>query len=247
MRNICFHIQKGGVGKTSISGTVAAALARRGNKTVLVDADPQGNASSWYCGETIKADLGDLLSGRASLPEALKEISPCLSMVPVIALGGTLKRWAETELTKAPKSFEFLTQDLAALGYHYAVFDCSPAFSQLERAVIAEMDEVVSPLSPEYFSVDGIEIFVAELRSIEQKYRRKIRNDKIALNMLNQSFSRHKAFHHAISQLDYRIFPIPQDAKIAESQIAHKSLFDFAPRTRAVPSFEALTDALIAG
>lgn len=50
VRKICFHIQKGGVGKTSVSGAVDAGLARRGKKTVFVDADPQGNASSWYCG-----------------------------------------------------------------------------------------------------------------------------------------------------------------------------------------------------
>ena len=236
MYKICFHIQKGGVGKTSVSGTVATGLARKGKKTVFVDADPQGNASSWFCEETIKADLGDILSHKAGIRDALKEVAPNLFMIPVIAIGGTLKKWSETELSQDPKAFEFFTGDLASLGFEFAVFDCSPSFSQLKRAVIAEMDEVVSPLSPEFFSVDGIEIFVAELRNIEKKYRRKIRNDKIALNMLNRSFSRHKAFQDALEKLDYRIFTIPQDAKIAECQIAHKSLFDFAPSTKSIPS-----------
>jgi cellulose biosynthesis protein BcsQ len=107
------------------------------------------------------------------------------------------------------------------------------------------MDEAVSPLSPEFFSVDGIEIFVAELRAIEQKYRRKIRNDKIALNMVNKSFSWHRAFQEAIAKLDYRVFTIPQDAKIAERQIAHKSFYDFASAAKSIPAFDALTDALI--
>jgi cellulose biosynthesis protein BcsQ len=245
MRKICFHIQKGGVGKTSISGTVAADLARRGKKTVYIDADPQGNASSWYCGEAIRYDLGDVLAHRAPIGETIKSIAPCFSMVPIIAIGGTLKKWSETELSTDPKAFEFLTGDLASLGFEYAVFDCSPSFSQLERAVIAEMDEVVSPLSPEFFSVDGVEIFVSELRNIEQKYRRKIRNDKIALNMINRSFSRHRAFQEALDKLNYKIFPIPQDSKIAECQIAHKSLFDFAPSTKTVSYFEKLTESLI--
>jgi cellulose biosynthesis protein BcsQ len=233
------------VGKTTISGTIAASLARRGRKTVFVDADPQGNASSWYCGEAVRRDIADVLTHRASLTEAIKPIAPALDMLPVIAIGGMLKKWSETELTQDPKAFEFLISDLAALGYEYAVFDCSPSFSQLERAVIAEADEVINPLSPEFFSVDGIEIFVAELRGIEQKYRRKIRNDKIALNMLNKSFSRHRGFEEALGRLDYRIFTIPQDAKIAECQIAHRNLYDFAPQTKAVGAFEALTDALI--
>jgi cellulose biosynthesis protein BcsQ len=245
MRKLCFHIQKGGVGKTSISGTIAASLARRGRKTIFVDADPQGNASSWYCAEAIRHDIGDVLAHRAALKDAVKAIAPALDMLPVIAIGGTLKKWSETELAADPKAFEFLNQDLAALGYEYAVFDCSPSFSQLERAVIAEADEVINPLSPEFFSVDGIEIFVAELKSIEQKYRREIRNDKIALNMLNKSFSRHRGFEQALARLDYRLFTIPQDAKIAECQIAHQSLYDFAPQTKAVSAFETLTDALM--
>jgi cellulose biosynthesis protein BcsQ len=165
-------------------------------------------------------------------------------MVPVIAIGGGLKKWSETELAADPKAFEFFVQDLAGMGFEYAVFDCSPSFSQLERAVIAEMDEVVSPPSPEYFSVDGIEIFSAELKAIEQKYRKRIRNDKIALNMVNRSFSRHRAFQEALGRLSYKIFSIPQDAKIAECQIARKCLFSFAPQAKALASFEKLTDAL---
>jgi chromosome partitioning protein len=55
------HPEKGGVGKTSVSGVVAASIVRRGKKTVFIDTDPQGNASSWYCGETVKADLGGIL------------------------------------------------------------------------------------------------------------------------------------------------------------------------------------------
>jgi chromosome partitioning protein len=164
MKKLCFHIQKGGVGKTSVSGTVAANLARKGKRVVFVDADPQGNASSWYCGEVIKWDIADVLARRAAVPEALKNIAPCLDMLPVVAIGGSLKEWSETKLQTNPKAFEFLN---AALGYEYAIFDCSPSFSQLERAVIAETDEVINPLSPESFSVDGVEIFLAELRKIE--------------------------------------------------------------------------------
>ena len=245
MRKICFHIQKGGVGKTSVSGTVAYSLARQGKKTVFVDCDPQGNASSWYCGEVIAHDIADILAHRAPLSQAVKRITDSLFMVPVVAIGGTLKEWSETKLAQNPKAFEFLMADLEGMGFEYAVFDCSPSFSQLERAVIAVADEVVNPLSPEFFSVDGIEIFIAELRKIEEAYRRTIRNDKIALNMVNKSFARHREFQRVLGDLNYQIFVIPQDAKIAECQIAHKSLYDFAPQAKSIPSFEALAAALL--
>jgi cellulose biosynthesis protein BcsQ len=245
MRKICFHIQKGGVGKTSVSCTVAAALARRGKRTALVDADPQGNASSWLCPSVIERDIADVLSGRAAMEQVIRPVAPNLDMVPVAAIGGSLKEWSETRLQASPKAFEFLAADLGALGYEYAVADCSPSFSQLERAVIAQADEVVNPLSPEFFSVDGVEIFHAELHKIEEAWRRKIRNDKIVLNMVNRSFARHRAFAEALSKLEYRIFTVPQDAKIAECQIARKSLYDFAPQAKSARAFEELADAII--
>lgn len=245
MKKICFHLQKGGVGKTSVSGTVASSLARQGKKTVFVDCDPQGSASSWYCGEVIDYDLADVLARRVPLAQAVKRIAGNLAMVPVVALGGTLKEWSETKLVQNPKAFESLMADLEGMGFEYAVCDCSPSFSPLERAVIAAADEVVNPLSPEFFSVDGIEIFVAELRKIEQVFRRTIQNDKIALSMVNKSFARHREFQRVLGDLDYQIFVIPQDAKIAECQIAHKSLYDFAPQAKSIAYFEALTAALL--
>jgi cellulose biosynthesis protein BcsQ len=245
MKKLCFYIQKGGLGKTSVSGTVAANLARKGKKTVYLDCDPQGNASSWYCGETIAQDIADVLARRTPLAQVIQPIIPGLSMVPVVAIGGALKEWAETKLPQNPKAFEFLSQDLAALGFEFAVYDCSPSFSQLERALIAEADEVINHLSPEFFSVDGIEIFLAELRKIEEAYRRKIRNDKIVLNMVNKSFARHREFQRVIQTLNYRIFIIPQDAKIAECQIAHKNLYDYAPGAKSLAGFDALTSALL--
>jgi hypothetical protein len=75
--------------------------------------------------------------------------------------------------------------------------------------------------------------------------RRSIRNDKIVLNMVNKSFARHRGFQRALGRLTYAIFTVPQDAKIAECQIAHQSLYDFAPGAKSLPAFEELTAALM--
>jgi cellulose biosynthesis protein BcsQ len=247
MKKVCFHIQKGGVGKTSISGVIACSLARRGRKTVLIDWDPQGNASSWFYRGELRNDVADVLAGQAELDDALQPIAENLALLPVIAIGGNLKRWAETELIQSPRAVDFLMGDVEKRGFEYAVCDCSPSFSQLERAVIAAADEVVNPLSPEFFSVDGIEIFTSELARIEKVNRKKIRNDKIVVNMMNRSFTRHKEFYEALKGLRYTVFTIPQDGKIAESQIARQSLFDFAPNARSIAGFETLTQAILAG
>jgi cellulose biosynthesis protein BcsQ len=246
MKKICFHIQKGGVGKTSISGNVADCLARRGIKTLLVDCDPQGNSSSWLCEQNITFDIGDVLAGQCKPEAAILKLKDNLFILPVIAIGGILKEWSETKLVSQPRAFEFLMQDIEALGFDFVIVDCSPSFSQLEKALIANVDEVINPLSPEFFSVDGIEIFRNELKKIEAANRKKIKNDTIIINLLNRSFARHKEFHEELSKLNYRVFVIPQDSKIAESQIAHQSIFDYAPAAKSVENFQSITEALAA-
>jgi cellulose biosynthesis protein BcsQ len=247
MRSIAFHIQKGGTGKTSCAGNVAMGLARRGHKTALIDCDQQGNASSWFLTSPIDYDLADVLLGKAETARASTEIAPGLSLLPVSPLDGALNEFAETQLVKNPKAFEFLIADLSAQGFSYAVFDCSPSFSQLERAVIGAVDEVITPLTPEYFSMDGIEIFTKELAQIRKAQRRGIVHGKIICNMINRSFSHHLAFYENLQKLSYRIFTVPQDTKIPKAQIYHQSIYDFDPKSKTIPAFDELIQAITEG
>jgi cellulose biosynthesis protein BcsQ len=247
MYSIAFHIQKGGVGKTSIAGILSAGLARRNYKVILIDCDPQGNASSWFCTKPFSNDIVDVLAGRASLNDSLYHITQNFTILPVFAIGCSLRKWAETELINSPRSFDFMVSDLADSNFDFAIFDCSPSFSQLERAVIASVNEVINPLTPEYFSVDGIEIFNNERISIEKANRKIIKNNKIIVNMVNKSFNRHNAFSESLKTLKYQLFSIPQDSHVAECQIFHKSLYDFDLRARSIASFEFIIDTLVGG
>ena len=244
MRKICFHIQKGGVGKTSVTGNVAALLAREGKKTLLVDCDPQANITSWFYPDRPEYDIADVFTGQAGVEKAIRPLNEKLSLLPVISIGGSLKQWAETELLRSPRAVEFFISDLENMGFEYAFFDCSPSFSLLERSVIGCMDEVINPLSAEFFSIDGIESFVNELRNIEKANRRTIKNDKIVVNLLNRSFARHRAFLEELKKLRYQVFVIPQDSRIAECQINHESLIEFEPKAKSLPFFIELLHSI---
>jgi cellulose biosynthesis protein BcsQ len=233
------------VGKTTISGNVADTIARMGHKTILVDCDPQGNATSWLHPEKLEKDIAHVLSGDAEVADVICEIAPNLFLLPAIAIGGNLKKWSETELNENPKAFEFLNEDIAKMGFDYAIYDCSPSFSLLERTILADVDEVINPLTPEFFSIDGIETFTYELGKIEKAHRRKITNNKIVVNMMNRSFVRHKEFHKELGKLNYQIFTIPQDSKVAEGQIAHQAVYRFTRSARAIPEFEAIAQVLV--
>jgi cellulose biosynthesis protein BcsQ len=241
MKSIAFHIQKGGTGKTSCAGNIAVGLSRMGHKTALVDCDQQGNSSSWFLTAPITLELSDVLSGNAETEKALIDIGPGLSLLPVSPLDGNLTAFAETRLIKNPRAFEFLLKDLENRGFSFAVFDCSPSFSQLERAIIGAVDEVITPLTPEFFSMDGIEIFTGELAQIRKAQRRNIRHDKIICNMLNRSFSHHMAFYENLQKLTYRVFTVPQDTRIPKAQIFHQSIFDYDPKSKAITAFREIT------
>ena len=109
-KTIAFHLQKGGVGKTTISGTLACQSALDGFRTLLIDVDPQGNASSWFLRKTPKYELADVVQGRCYIKDALVPVEqvPNLYLLPTFGIGGVLKNYSETKLAEEP----FVLQDL---------------------------------------------------------------------------------------------------------------------------------------
>lgn len=105
-KTISFHLQKGGVGKTTISGTLACQSALDGFSTLLIDVDPQGNASSWFLKETPAFELADVVQGKCYSADAIIPVTqiPNLYMLPTFGIGGSLKNYAETKLAEEPRS-----------------------------------------------------------------------------------------------------------------------------------------------
>ena len=123
MRKIAFHLQKGGVGKTTLSGNVAYGLSSIGKKTIIIDCDPQGNLSSWFLDSATKYELSDVLAGNVVLSDAIINIRENLSILPTFSIGGELRTYAETKLNDEPFVFEDLCSELETMGYDVAIFD----------------------------------------------------------------------------------------------------------------------------
>lgn len=243
MKRIAFHIQKGGVGKTTLSGNVAYYMSLK-KRVCLVDADPQGNASSWFITEAPQYELADVLSGSVSISEALCSISEKFYILPTFGIDGGLKEYAESKLFKEPFIFEDVNEALQGAGFDLVIYDLSPGMSQLERTVISSVDEVITPLTPEFFSIDGIEIFNSELKKINKSFRKQVKHNKIVCNSLNKSFSRHREISGNFNALDYQLFTIPQDSKIAEAQLYNSSIFQYYPESKSIPEIVRLCEAL---
>ncbi len=247
MKSIAFHIQKGGVGKTTISGNIAFNLARNNKKTLLVDCDPQGNSSSWFLGKTpINSELSDVLKGSIYVDESIIKFTDFFHLLPTSGLSSELKPFTSSALINKPFLFCDLKEEIKNLGYDFVIYDMSPGMSILERSVLLASDEVIVPLTPEYFSIDGIEIFNNELHNIIKDFRVSIKFDKIVVNNYNKSFREHNEYYKSIKILNYNLFTIGQETKLSQCVTLNKSIFDYYPKSRVIPELDNLTSVLIA-
>ena len=225
-KTISFHLQKGGVGKTTISGTIACQSALDGYRTLLVDVDPQGNASSWFYKNSLRWELSDVLQGNCYVADAIVAVPKIenLFLLPTFGIGGVLKTYAETKIADEPYVLQDLVHELAK-DFPRIILDLSPGLGKLERAAIIASDEVITPMTPEVFSLDGLEIFIDELQKIKKNLRSQVRHERIIINSYDGRIRQHKDIFDAATSGVFQVFKIPVDPVFRKAQEAN-----FAPQ-----------------
>ncbi|MCR5732751.1 MAG: ParA family protein [Sphaerochaetaceae bacterium] len=244
-KTVAFHLQKGGVGKTTISGTLACQSALSGKKTLIIDCDPQGNVSSWFLENTPKFELSDVLQGRCFVDDAIVKV-PCvdnLYILPTFGVGGTLKIYSETKLAEEPYVLLDLVGDVSQK-YERIVLDLSPGLGRLERSALIASDEVISPMTSEVFSLDGLQIFIHELSKLRKNMRASVRHDKIIINSFDTRIRQHKDIYAAAMESGkYKVYQIPVDPIFRKAQEANKcpQLFKVRGRGMKTATLEAFS------
>ena len=233
-KTVAFHLQKGGVGKTTISGTLACQSAMNGHKTLIVDCDPQGNVSSWFLQEPPKYELADVLQGKCYVNDAIVAV-PCqenLYILPTFGIGGNLKNYSETKLSEEPYVLQDLVQEVSG-DFEHIVLDLSPGLGQLERSALIASNEIVTPMTPEVFSLDGLEIFISELAKIKKNLRVNVRHNKIVFNSFDGRIRQHRdIFNAAEASGRFSVFRIPVDPLFRKAQEASKVPQNYKVRGR---------------
>lgn len=178
--------QKGGVGKTTTAVNLATALCAIGKRVLLVDLDPQGNASTGLSVKRagLRASTYDVIFGDAQVQEtAHKTKVPGLEVLPSsVHLSG-----AEIELVTADRREYRLQEALRTpLPYDYVVIDCPPSLSLLTLNALVAADSIVVPLQCEFYALEGLSHLVKTIERVRKGFNPRLEIHGVVLTMFDQ-------------------------------------------------------------
>jgi len=215
--------QKGGVGKTTTAINLTSALVKLGQKVLLIDSDPQGNASSGL-GVDAKAQkhhlyhcyLGEVEMGGAICRAAAGAFAPDVLPTHIDLIG------VEIELMSARKREQFLAKALVAVRgeYDYIFIDCPPSLGLLTLNALTAADSVLIPMQCEYFALEGLSQLVRTIRLVKNSYNERLLIEGLLLTMFDRR--NRLTFHVAKEVRDHfkgSVYEtvIPRNVRLSES------------------------------
>ena len=248
-RILCFANQKGGVGKTTSAVNVAACLARAGKKVLLVDADPQGNATSGIgvSKRELESTVYDVLIGEKTVEETVVETSTKnLFLLPSgIDLVG-----AELELADEPRREYRLKDALEQVReqYEYIIIDCPPALGLVTINTLVAADGVIIPLLCEYYSLEGLTQLNATIGQIRKRYNAHLELLGVLLNMYDGRLNLTVSVLEEIKKFfPGKVFrtPIPRSVRMSEAPSHGLSIVDYEPHGKGAAAYGAVTRELM--
>lgn len=248
MRTIVVANQKGGVGKTTTAVNLAVGLGVAGHRTLLIDMDPQANATYALVGEHPRQSVYDLLVNKQPLSAILRpDVQPLVDLLPsTIDLAG-----AEVELLTVVGGQSALAGRLKrekGLPYAYAVIDAPPSLGLLTINALAAADEVLIPVSTSVFGMIGI----VQLENTIDLVRGNLNRESLKIGgVLCTMHDRTNVANDVLGAVRERfgdlVFKtvIPKNVKVEEAHSRQQSIFGYAPTSAGAVAYRALIEEVI--
>ena len=249
-RMIAIGNQKGGVGKTTTTVNLGAALAFQGKKVLIIDMDSQGNATSGLGIERadVKQSVYEVLVDQI---EAAGAILPT-SRENLWILPSTLQlAGAEIELATADHRESRLKQAIEPIkaDYDYILVDCPPSLGQLSLNTFTASDTILIPVQCEYYALEGLSQLLNTIRLVQRTYNKNFRIEGVLLTMLdartNLGYEVVEEVRKYFQEKVYQTI-ITRNVRLSEAPSYGQSVIDYDPKSRGAEMYMDLAKEVAA-
>ena len=241
--------QKGGVGKTTTSMNLAAGLAFLGKKILLIDLDPQGNATHGLgARNNITTSTYDLLLRDSTAEECIKSLKiPPMDLIPAtIDLAGS-----DLEMLSYKDGREKLLKnklDVIKDNYDFVIIDCPPSLGLLNTNALTAADSVIIPVQCEYYALEGLTQLLSTIRLVQKLFNPKLHIEGVLLTMFDirvkLSLEVQQEVRKYFKERVYKV-SIPRNVKLSEAPSHGKSIFQYDIKSSGSRAYVALAKEVI--
>ncbi len=241
--------QKGGVGKTTTAVNLSAFLAKKRKKVLLIDLDPQGNATSGFGFNKMELNntVYDLLVNEEEIsniitPTGVKNVDMCPTN---INLAG-----AEVELVSAISRETILERAVQTIRdqYDYIIIDCAPSLGLLTINALAACDGVIVPIQGEYYALEGLTQLIDTINMIRKKLNPKIGILGVVITMHDSRTQLTKQVVEEVQKyFGDKVFKtfIPRNVRLAEAPSHGMTIADYDPKSKGSEAYHLLANEVI--
>ena len=240
--------QKGGVGKTTTAVNISTILAKKGKKVLLIDSDPQGNATSGLGidKDTEKSiydvNVNDVDIDETIIQTSIKNLSVCPSNINLAGAEVELVPMISREL-KLKKKLEKVEND-----FHYIIIDCPPSLGLLTINAFTAANSLLIPIQCEYYALEGVGQLMNTVNLVKKQLNKSLYIEGVVLtmndartNLSNQVIKEVKTY---FKDNVYKTI-IPRNVKLSEAPSYGMPISVYAPRSKGARCYEKLTNEII--